>query len=180
MAQLSIGLFSRLDRRFVLGVLTVQDVENLCSDIRLGMDIERDHASGEVRRRIELGHHPVFLKAAFTPAAPIQQVSHVEPFAPKPAVRFSSAEAQQQWTQAALDLQPKLAAFGGVYALDPANALPLMAAHRALGFPGRAADMAKQLALTDAPLPQIETLTETKDRCGTDSRLISRRNVMFA
>lgn len=112
----------------------------------------RYHASGEVRRRIELGHHPIFLKAAFAPveASGIQQVSHAEPFAPTPRVRFGSAEALRQWTQAALDLEPKLAAFGGVYALDPANVLPLMAAHRGLGFPARAAGMAKALTPDNA------------------------------
>lgn len=110
----------------------------------------RYHASGEVRRRIELGHHPILLKAAFTPSETIRRVSHAEPFAPKPAFKFSSPEAQRQWTQTALDLEPKLAAFGGVYALDPANALPLMAAHRGLGYPARAAQVAKALAPDDS------------------------------
>ena len=128
----------------------------------------RYHASGEVRRRIELGHHPVFLKAAFAPveASGVQQVSHVEPFAPKPAFRFSSPEAFRQWNQTALDLEPKLASFGGVYSLDPANVMPLMAARRNLGFPARAALVAKQLA------PDLDTTDSWQCRLADERRIL--------
>lgn len=130
----------------------------------------RYHASGEVRRRIELGNHPVFLKAAFTAveASGVQQVSHVDSLLPKPAFRFSSPEAFRQWNQTALDLEPKLAAFGGVYALDPANVMPLMAARRNLGLGARAAQVAKQLA------PDLDATDPWQSRLADERRILEK------
>ncbi|OWK34710.1 YCF48-related protein [Fimbriiglobus ruber] len=108
----------------------------------------RYHASGEVRRRIELGQQPIFQQAAFAPAVVpaaggpttpqngIQTAAYIEPLAAPPAYRFSSADAFRQWNQACVDLEPKLAAFGAGYALDPANNLCLVAARRHLGLTG--------------------------------------------
>ncbi|HET6573769.1 MAG TPA: sugar-binding protein, partial [Fimbriiglobus sp.] len=96
----------------------------------------RYQASGEVRRRIELGQMPVFQKAAFDPVEPngARQVSYSDPFTAKPAYRFASAEAVKQWSEACLNLAPALAAFGAGYALDPANNLAMAATQRKLGM----------------------------------------------
>jgi hypothetical protein len=107
----------------------------------------RYHASGEVRRRIELGQLPVFQKAAFAPveANGLRQVSYADPFTAKPAYKFSSPEAARQWSEACLGLETKLAAFGAGYALDPANNFALAAARRNLGLTMNAADQIKAL-----------------------------------
>lgn len=107
----------------------------------------RYHASGEVRRRIELGQMPVFQKAAFAPEEPndIRQVSYTDPFTAKPAFRFASPEAVKQWNEASLKLAPALAAFGAGYALDPANNLSMVAARRKLGMNMDAANQLKAL-----------------------------------
>ncbi len=115
----------------------------------------RYHASGEVRRRIELGQLPVFQKAAFAPVEPdaVQQVSYTDPFTARPAVKFRTPEALRQWNEACLRLEPKLAAFGAGYALDPANNLALASARRNLGLTMSAADQIKALLRNpdDAP-----------------------------
>jgi hypothetical protein len=107
----------------------------------------RYQASGEVRRRIELGQMPVFQKAAFDPVEPngVRQVSDTDPFTAKPAYKFASPEAAKQWSEACLNLAPALAAFGAGYALDPANNLVLAAARRKLGLSTDAANQLKGL-----------------------------------
>lgn len=96
----------------------------------------RYQASGEVRRRIELGHQPVYQRAAFMAieADAVQQVSYTDAFTAKPLFRFTGPEALKQWHQACLDLEPKLAAFGAAYTRDPANNLSTLAARRQLGL----------------------------------------------
>ena len=96
----------------------------------------RYHASGEVRRRIELGQLAVFQKTAFAPVDPdgIRQVSYTDAFTAKPAYQFASPDAARQWSEACLKLTPALAAFGAGYALDPANNFQTAAARRALGL----------------------------------------------
>jgi hypothetical protein len=107
----------------------------------------RYHASGEVRRRIELGQMPVFQKAAFAPEEPngIRQVSYTDPFTAKPAFKFASPVAAKQWSEETLKLAPALAAFGAGYALDPANNLSMAAARRTLGLNMDAANQLKGL-----------------------------------
>jgi hypothetical protein len=103
----------------------------------------RYQTSGEVRRRIELGHFPVFQKAAFVAAdSGVMQASASDAPHTKPAYQFSSLEAVWQWNQSALDLEPKLVAFGAGYARDPGNNFCLLAARRNLGL---YADATRQL-----------------------------------
>jgi hypothetical protein len=108
----------------------------------------RYHASGEVRRRIELGQMPVFQKAAFDPVEPngVRQASYTDEFTARPAFRFASPEASRQWSETCLNLAPALAAFGAGYALDPANNLSMAAARRKLGLNMDAANQLKALA----------------------------------
>jgi hypothetical protein len=115
----------------------------------------RYHASGEVRRRIELGQLPVFQKAAFAPAETngVRQVSYSDPFTAKPAFKFSTPEAARQWNEACLGLETKLAAFGAGYALDPANNLAFVAARRNLGLTMHAANQVKALLRDPANAP---------------------------
>ncbi len=96
----------------------------------------RYQASGEVRRRIELGHQPVYQRGAFmaVEADAVQQVSYTDEFTAKQLFRFTGPVALKQWHQACLDLEPKLAAFGGAYTRDPANNLSTLAARRQLGL----------------------------------------------
>lgn len=107
----------------------------------------RYQASGEVRRRIELGQLPVFQKAAFDPVEPngVRQVSYTDPFTARPAFKFATSEAARQWSEACLNLAPALAAFGAGYALDPANNLAMAAARRKLGLNMDAANQLKGL-----------------------------------
>jgi hypothetical protein len=98
----------------------------------------RYHASGEVRRRIELGHLPIFQKAAFTELTPdVQLASHTESISVAPKYRFSSPEVFRKWNQYAVDQVPGLASFGSAYRLDPGNLFPLLAARRNLDPNGR-------------------------------------------
>jgi photosystem II stability/assembly factor-like uncharacterized protein len=129
----------------------------------------RYHSSGEVRRRIELGHFPVLQTAAFAPAddGAVKQVMYSEPVAAKPTYRFSSPEALQQWHRAGLDLEPKLAAFGAVYALDPGTNLCLHAARRNLGL---FQDAGRRL---QALLPSAPTADGWTGRLADELRLIT-------
>ncbi len=96
----------------------------------------RYQASSEVRRRIELGHQPVYQRAAFLAieADAVQQASYTDEFTAKQLFRFTGPDAVKQWQQACLDLEPKLAAFGSAYTRDPANNLSTLAARRQLGL----------------------------------------------
>ena len=83
------------------------------------------HTSAEVRRRIELGHVLPLPKTVFDtvddPNA-VKAAAHVEtgPGVVKPVYRFKTGEAVRKWNRFALDLEPKLVAFGPGLAGDPA------------------------------------------------------------
>lgn len=83
------------------------------------------HTSSQVRRRIELGQVMPLPKSVFDtvddPGA-VKQTSHSEAegtFA-KTIYRFKTGEAARTWNRFALDLEPKLIAFGPGLAADPA------------------------------------------------------------
>jgi hypothetical protein len=129
----------------------------------------RYQASGEVRRRIELGHFPVFQKGAFAPEADLPkylQAGHTDLVPTKPAYRFRSPEARRQWSQAAVDPLPKLAAFGAAYTRDPGTALCVAAAYRQLGMNARAADLLVALVADCSP--------EWQAKIGEELRLLGR------
>ena len=130
----------------------------------------RYQTSGEARRRIELGHFPVFQKAAFVAEAPqppgVVQASHSEVATVRPVYKFSGADALRQWSQSATDQFPKLAAFGAGYARDPAAALTLAATQRTLGLNARAADLLAAVAPTCA--------LDWQARIGEELRLLGR------
>lgn len=126
--------------------------------------------STEARRRIELGHFPVFQKAAFVAEAPpapgVVQASHSEVATVRPVYRFSGPDAQRQWSQSAGDQFPKLAAFGAMYSRDPAAGLCLAHTQRAAGMNARAADLLAALAAGCSP--------EWQARLGEELRLLGR------
>ncbi|MGL6094568.1 MAG: hypothetical protein ACRC7O_02050, partial [Fimbriiglobus sp.] len=100
--------------------------------------LARFYSSTEVRRRLELGNHEIYQKAAFVPVSGGDggKPTHVGPAVAKEVFQLSSPEAGKAWLQAALDLEPKLAAFGAGYARDPGTNLALLAARRNLGLYG--------------------------------------------
>jgi photosystem II stability/assembly factor-like uncharacterized protein len=83
------------------------------------------HTSAEVRRRIELGHVSPLPKTVFDTVddmGAVKAASHVEtgPGVVKPVYRFKTGEAARTWNRFAIDLEPKLVAFGPGLANDPA------------------------------------------------------------
>ncbi|MFO0848658.1 MAG: YCF48-related protein [Gemmataceae bacterium] len=126
--------------------------------------------SGEARRRIELGHFPVFQKAAFVAEAPLPpgvvQASHNEPATVRPVYKFNGTDALRQWSQSASDQFPKLAAFGAGYTRDPAAAVSLAATQRALGLHARAADLLAAVAANCS--------ADWQARLGEELRLLGR------
>lgn len=101
----------------------------------------RYHAGTETRRRVEIGQKLAFARVAFDPTAGGEVV------VPAGGSVGSVAKANQsedvyrlydqtmivKWHQAALDLEPKLAALGPVYTRDPSAWLSLLAARRQVG-----------------------------------------------
>jgi hypothetical protein len=121
------------------------------------------HTSAEVRRRIELGHVTPLPKTVFdtvedpnavTPAA------HVEtgPGVVKPVYRFKTGEAARKWNRLALDLEPKLVAFGPGLANDPAVLRARTIARERAGITVTDADRpaAKSIAVAIASKPHLD------------------------
>ncbi len=101
----------------------------------------RYHSSGEARRRLELTQKTEIMTVGFqtakggaAPATPaggvVQASSTAQPVATKETYRPIDPQATARWHQTAVDLEPKLAAFGPVFARDPGPRLCLAAARR--------------------------------------------------
>ena len=93
------------------------------------------HTSGEIVRRIEQGEFPVYQAEIFAelPKPTAVQASHTD----SPTVskyQFVSGIVERQWNQYALDLEPKLAAFGLIYLRSETTQLPLQVARRRAGL----------------------------------------------
>ncbi|MBX9622777.1 MAG: hypothetical protein K2X82_03090 [Gemmataceae bacterium] len=104
----------------------------------------RYHAGTEPRRRVEITQKLTFARVAFEPSGdgskvvqsggvagslgPTQAASTTED-----VYRMYDAGMIVRWHQTALDLEPRLAAFGPAYARDPSAALCLLAARRQVG-----------------------------------------------
>ncbi|MDB5312560.1 MAG: hypothetical protein JWO38_6762 [Gemmataceae bacterium] len=102
----------------------------------------RYHASTEARRRVEIQQKLAFGRVSFEPvpgaarrvipaggsAGPV-----AVPTVTEDAYRLYDQNMILKWHQACLDYEPKLAAFGPVYARDPAAWLSFLAARRQVG-----------------------------------------------
>jgi photosystem II stability/assembly factor-like uncharacterized protein len=99
------------------------------------------HASSETRRRTEIQQKLLFKNVTFEPrpdagrvvAASGTATNTAAPAVQEDVYRMYSPEAVVRWHQACLELEPKLEAFGPVYARDPAAWLCLLAARRHVG-----------------------------------------------
>lgn len=102
----------------------------------------RYHASSETRRRVEIQQKLVFKNVAFEtkPGAAGRVVPANESAGPaagavtiEDTYRMYSPEMIVKWHQTCLDFEPKLSAFGPVYARDPAAWLCFLSARRQIG-----------------------------------------------
>jgi len=121
--------------------------------------LARYYSSSEVRRRLELGQQAIYQKTAFIPAVSVQESSsnRLEPAITAQAIfQFNGAEASRAWSQACLELQAKLAAFGPDYLRDPATNLCLLAARRQLGLHGDATKVTEALLRTWRESVEVE------------------------
>ncbi len=104
------------------------------------------HASSEARHRVDLQERVIFQHAAFQPKGGTNVVqagvsgttSGATTGVVEDTFQVQDADAIQRWHTAALELEPKLSAFGPVYSRDPAAWLCLLAARRNLGMVGEA------------------------------------------
>jgi photosystem II stability/assembly factor-like uncharacterized protein len=101
----------------------------------------RYNSSGEARRRHELGQFVVLSRSEFTtrPKEPAGD-SKGGPTPPevgvlqtRQLVPLSTREDTRHWYEGCLELEPRLAAFGPLFATDPAVQFALQAARRSLG-----------------------------------------------
>ncbi len=135
----------------------------------------RYHASSEVRRRIELGHGPIFQKSAFAASKPegVQQAAHTQLGSVEQKVKFASADVLRQWHQIGLDLEPKLATFGGAYTREPGTNLALVADRKNLG---RYADATRQLQVL---VPnEAEAGNDWQGRMADEIQLLTSKNAV--
>jgi photosystem II stability/assembly factor-like uncharacterized protein len=104
--------------------------------------LTRYHASSEARRRVEIQQKMAFRQVAFeaNPGAANRVVPAGGSTGPAASAvviedvyRMYSPDMIHKWHQACLDFEPKLAAFGPVYARDPASWLCFGAARRQTG-----------------------------------------------
>jgi photosystem II stability/assembly factor-like uncharacterized protein len=102
----------------------------------------RYHASSETRRRVEIQQKLAFKTVSFqpTPGAPGQVVPAngnslpaATPVVNEDAYRLYSPDMIFRWHQTCLDYEGRLAAFGPVYARDPAAWLNFLSARRHVG-----------------------------------------------
>lgn len=104
----------------------------------------RYHAGTETRRREEIRQKVAFGRVAFEPAGENARViraggvggtlgSPQAASATEDVYRMYDSNMIVRWHQAALDLEPRLAAFGPAYARDPSATLGLLAARRQVG-----------------------------------------------
>ncbi|MFO0935189.1 MAG: YCF48-related protein [Gemmataceae bacterium] len=82
------------------------------------------HTSSQIRRRIELGHVTPLPKTIFDTVentSGVKTASHTEtgPDYGKTMYRFRSGESSRKWDRFAVDLEPKLIAYGPGLAYDP-------------------------------------------------------------
>ncbi|HVS37389.1 MAG TPA: YCF48-related protein [Gemmataceae bacterium] len=109
------------------------------------------NCSGEARRRTELGQFVVDAQLQYglpKPTPPVmppvegdnekpkKKAPNMPEFGVSESVRLGNiagAETIRKWYQGALDMEPLLAAFGPVFADDPAVQFPLQAARRSIG-----------------------------------------------
>jgi hypothetical protein len=124
----------------------------------------RFHTSAEIDRRIELGHVKPLPPTIFDTVVDslVKQATHTETAdALKPVYRFKTGITARQWSQMAIDLEPKLAAFGPLPPRDPATVRGLMLARERLGLNGfKLPEAAKTI---DAPTAAKPTLDGTLD-----------------
>ncbi len=116
------------------------------------------YTSGEIRRRLELGHQPIFQRAAFEliPGDAVQQASYTDALQTQPMYRFTSTDAFTSWNQVAIDLESQLAVAGSNYARDPANQLCLMTARRHIGRVGDNSRILKAMLATNPAEPRTD------------------------
>lgn len=102
----------------------------------------RYHASSEARRRIEIQQKLAFGRVSFEPTpgssgrvlpAGASSGPAAAPVGGEDVYRLYDQGMIVKWHQACLDFEPKLAAFGPVYARDPVAWLSLLAARRQVG-----------------------------------------------
>lgn len=131
------------EAREVFGLLTAQHAGH-----PLAVDayrwLVRYHAGTETRRREEVKQKVAFGRVAFEPTGEGSQVIRAggvggalgpaqAASATEDIYRMYDANMIVRWHQAALDLEPRLAAFGPAYARDPSATLGLLAARRQVG-----------------------------------------------
>jgi photosystem II stability/assembly factor-like uncharacterized protein len=107
----------------------------------------RYNSSGEARRRNELGQFVLLSRSEFTtqpkePEAPARPAAGGKTTAPqfdvgvlqtRHLVPLSTREDTRRWYEGCLEIEPRLAAFGPLFATDPATQFALQAARRNLG-----------------------------------------------
>jgi tetratricopeptide (TPR) repeat protein len=115
----------------------------------------RYHASSEARRRSELGHFLVTTQAEFKarPKSEILTVGAAEAVQSQEKTELADPRSARRWYQGSLELAPRLAAFGPLYAADPAVQFPLAAARRQLGDFDNAQKFYSRFLTLTAPLP---------------------------
>ncbi len=122
--------------------------------------LTRYYASGELRRRLELGRQPILQKAIWVPVTDAESAVVPASFAesPKPRAQFQFANpaAALSWDRAALDLEVPLGADGVATLRDPDVQLPLVAARRRLGLNAEATRALKLLIAANPADPKTD------------------------
>ena len=121
------------------------------------------YTSGEVRRRLELGHQPIFQKALWEAVpgadAATQPATFTEATNLRAKYRLAGPEATQGWDRAALDLELPLAAFGAATHRDLGVQLPWLSARRRLGLNAEATKVLKTLIADNPADPRTDPRT---------------------
>jgi photosystem II stability/assembly factor-like uncharacterized protein/tetratricopeptide (TPR) repeat protein len=118
----------------------------------------RYHSSSEARRRSELGHFLVTSQTQFN-ATPLKELTTVGTRTAAEAVTteqksvLRDPQAARRWYLGSLEMAPRLAAFGPLYAADPGVQFPLAAARRQLGDFDPAQKFYQRFLALTAPLP---------------------------
>ena len=128
------------DAREVFGVLTTSYPGHPLS-VEAFRWLARYHASSETRRRTEIQQKLSFKDVTFGGAGKKVEIAPASGTATavggatvtEDPYKFHSPDMIVKWHQACLELEPKLAAFGPVYARDPAAWLCFLTARRQVG-----------------------------------------------
>jgi photosystem II stability/assembly factor-like uncharacterized protein/tetratricopeptide (TPR) repeat protein len=118
----------------------------------------RYHSSSEARRRSELGHFLVTTQTQFV-ARPEREIKTVgartaaDPTQEEEKTILADPRAARRWYQGSLEMAPRLAAFGPLFAADPGVLFPLAAARRQLGDFDGAQKFYQRFLAVSAPLP---------------------------